>query len=146
MSCVCSYVHSAVASPGCVAHREAVASGAGAAGTFCGHMASPPFDVDAWLGAKWADGDLEVRLTAKIVTLLKIGFGTGDYKFWSKDDVPSQTLPAEQLGRFRKLWVSVLESCAVVAKADLFPIDKLRLDDWVRVIYLQYLRARGQGW
>ena len=33
-------------------------------------MASPPFEVDAWLGAKWADGDLEVRLTAKIVTLL----------------------------------------------------------------------------
>ena len=59
----CVYVHSTVASPGCVAHREAVASGAGAAGTFCGHMASPPFDVDEWLvGAKWADGDLEVKL------------------------------------------------------------------------------------
>ena len=60
------------------------------------------------------------------------GRATGTDKFWTKDDVPSQTLPAEQLGRVRKLWVSLLESCAVVAKSDLLPIDKLRIDDWVR--------------
>ena len=95
-------------------------------------MAPPVFDVDAWLGAMWADGDLEVRLPPRIITMLKLGHGPGDDKLWTVDDVPPNALPAEQLGRVRKKWISILESCALLAKADVMPIDKARVDDWVR--------------
>ena len=104
----------------------------GCEGLSAANMAPPVLDVDVWLGAVWADGDLSIRLPPRIATMHKLGFGSEDDKIWTVVDVPPKALPAEQLGRLRKKWTSILESCALLAKTDVLPIDKARVDDCVQ--------------